>query len=156
MKKNTYTPKIWGRLSLAQLALNGFFWNKINNLKSKKTEDPRQFTIKLDKFDQERYLHSFLKKRILTTWKEQRTHVQITSRSPEQRIYQDTYNRLKPLLLASYTEDFKLPYTEFTFRSWLQYAKLLAQVTGRYRDARHWEELSNFIYECSKCGLVDF
>jgi hypothetical protein len=79
----------------------------------------------------------------------------ISPPSFEKRLYQDTYTRLKPLLLAAFNEDFKLPYTHFTLSSWLQYVKLLAQVTGKYRDARCWEELHTFIYNCSKYDLID-
>jgi hypothetical protein len=108
--------------------------------------------------DQEKYLHSFLKKRILTAWNEQQPHIHMTTTFPqpfERRAAQNTYNQLKPLLLASYTEDFNQPYSEFSIHSWLQYVKLLAEITGKVRDARQWDELSKFISYCSQFNLVD-
>lgn len=156
LRRNSYIPKIWGNFSFPPISIAGFSWGKRKSKKSAK--QPKNITIRLNRYDQEKYLHSFLKKRILATWKEQRANLQMTSlfhSSPEKELYQNTYNRLKPLLLASFTEDFKEPYTEFAFRSWLQYVKILAQITGRYRDARQWEELGNFMLNCTQLDLVD-
>lgn len=142
LRKDSYIPKLWEGFSFPYL-------------KKKQTTN---ITIQLSKHDQEKYVTSFLKKRILTAWKEQRCAINTPvnySNTIEKQLYQNTYNRLKPLLLASYTEDFKQPYTEFAFRSWLQYVKILAQITGKYRDARYWEELSRFIASCTQHNLVD-
>lgn len=154
MRKGSYIPKIWDSFSLPQFSLSRFSWGK----NKPKNNQSKNITIQLSTYDQENYIHCFIKKRILTTWKKHRCTIAIPSTYSEpleKQLYQNTYNQLKPLLLASYKEDFNQPYSEFAFRSWLQYVKILAQITGKYRDARYWEELSKFITCCSQHNLID-
>lgn len=154
LRKDSYIPKIWSNFSLTHLSFGGFSWRK-NKSKNKQSKN---ITIQLSKHDQENYIRNFLKKRILTTWKQLRCTIAIPSsysESLEKQLYQRTYNELKPLLLASYKEDFNQPYSQFAFRSWLEYVKILAQITGKYHDARYWDELNNFITCCAQHNLVD-
>lgn len=122
------------------------------------SEKPSNFCIKLEKEDRERYLNSFLKKKIMSIWKQQRPLVKAAPMLPElleTTIYRDVYQKLKPLISVSYAEDFDLPLMPFTLFGWLQYAKITAQIVGKHLDAAYWDELTDFIHQCSKKDLLD-
>lgn len=146
---------MWNKLNDTQHKMD-FYTQEEHNLKI--SEEASKFTVKLEKKDQIRYLDSFLKKRLLTIWENQRSLLKIASVLPsrfQKNIYQNIYNQLKPLLSSSFHEDFELPCTEFTFNGWLRYIKLIAQVLGKHRDATYWEELTTFFYRCSKLNIID-
>ncbi|SEN71255.1 hypothetical protein [Lihuaxuella thermophila] len=121
------------------------------------SEQPSNFSIKLDKEDRERYLNSFLKKKIISIWKQQRPLVKAAPTLPElleTTVYRDVCQKLKPLISMSYAEDFDLPLMPFTLLGWLQYSKITAQIVGKQMDAVYWDELTNFIHQCSKKELL--
>ncbi|WP_124726573.1 hypothetical protein [Staphylospora marina] len=116
------------------------------------------FSVKLDTRDQDRYAKSFLKKRILQVWRKKRLWVLAASKFPplmENAVKEAVWNEIKPLILPAFREDFNLPLMPFTLFGWLQYLKLLSQITGRSQDARFWDELTRFARICSERGLLD-
>jgi hypothetical protein len=101
-------------------------------------ESRSHFSVRLNREDQERYLNSFMKKKLLQIWKKQRPLFQAAPHLPE-------LLQLKRFLSASYKEDFPFPLVPFTLHSWLQYTRLTAQITGKHADALCWEEMGQFL-----------
>ncbi|WP_232356949.1 MULTISPECIES: hypothetical protein [Thermoactinomyces] len=58
------------------------------------------------------------------------------------------------LLIQSYEEDFNIPLIPFTLFGWLQYVKLTAQITGKAKDAKQWDEMALFFQQCHKNDLL--
>jgi hypothetical protein len=120
------------------------------------SEEPSNFSIPLKKKDQERYLNSFLKKKLLQLWKKHR-HILSVSHPSEEKTNQERkqiYEELKMLLIQSYEEDFNIPLIPFTLFGWLQYVKLTAQITGKAKDAKQWDEMALFFQQCHKNHLL--
>ena len=120
------------------------------------SEEPSNFSIPLKKKDQERYLNSFLKKKLLQLWKKQRYILSI-SYPTEEKMNQERkliYEELKSLVIQSYEEDFTIPLIPFTLFGWLQYVKLTAQITGKAKDAKLWGEIAQFFQQCHKNHLL--
>ncbi|MBA4544460.1 MULTISPECIES: hypothetical protein [Thermoactinomyces] len=122
------------------------------------SEEFTYFSVNLQKADQERYLNSFLKKKLLHIWKKQRPLILAVPKLPESlesAIYANVFQKIEPNLLPAYREDFSFPVIPFTLFGWLQYMKLIAQITGKHRDACYWEELTQFLQHCSREKLLD-
>jgi hypothetical protein len=116
------------------------------------------FSVRLDRTDQERYVRSFLKKRILQVWSKKRLLVMASSKFPppiETAILGSVWHEIKPLIPSAYREDFELPLIPFTLFGWLQYLKLTAQIVGRPLEAQYWDEMTRFAIICSESNLLD-
>lgn len=97
------------------------------------------------------YIQSFMKQRMLMIWKSQRNLLQIAPMFPEpleSKIYKNVYERIKPLLVGAYHEDFHRS-NEFTFQSWLETLQNTAQLLQRSIDVLYWGEIVKFIQEYS-------
>ncbi|MBA4493594.1 hypothetical protein ACFO25_04270 [Paenactinomyces guangxiensis] len=122
------------------------------------SEELSKFGLKLGEKDRERYVNSFLKKKVLTIWKGQRPLIKAAPMLPkllETTIYQNVYLELKPMISVSYHEDFDLPLMPFTLFGWLQYAKLAARTAGKQCDILYWDELVEFFQQCSNLELLN-
>jgi hypothetical protein len=73
----------------------------------------------------------------------------------ESAIYTNVFQEIEPNLIPAYREDFSFPIIPFTLFGWLQYMKLIAQITGKHKDAFYWDELTQFLQQCSKEKLLD-
>lgn len=126
--------------------------------KSHISEDFSNFSVKLEKEDQLRYINSFLKKRMLNIWKGQRSLIHAAPMLPkllEKTIYESVYQELKPLIVPCYEEDFHLPLISFTLIGWLQYSKLIAEILGKHGEAVYWDELIKFFQHCAQLNLLE-
>ncbi|MBA4601560.1 hypothetical protein [Thermoactinomyces mirandus] len=120
------------------------------------SEKNSNFSIPLKVTDQQRYLNSFLKKKMLQLWKKQRFILSMPYPTPEKACeeWRQVYKELKPLVIQSYEEDFSIPLIPFTLFGWLQYVKLVAQITGKNNDAKLWDEITLFFQKCHKNNLL--
>ncbi|SHF16360.1 hypothetical protein SAMN05444392_1097 [Seinonella peptonophila] len=94
------------------------------------------------------YLQSFMKQRMLTIWKGQRQLLNVAPMFPEPLesiIYKNVYERIKPLLMGAYHEDFHQSEDEFSFESWLQSLQQTAYHLSRPTDAICWDEIALFM-----------
>ncbi|MGA8942417.1 MAG: hypothetical protein WB502_06810 [Thermoactinomyces sp.] len=120
------------------------------------SEKNANFSISLKIADQQRYLNSFLKKKMLQLWKKHRANFSIADSSPKNTCdeWKRIYDELKPVLVQSYEEDFSIPLIPFTLFGWLQYVKLVAQIAGKSKDAKLWDEITQFFQQCHKSDLL--
>ncbi|TCS97031.1 hypothetical protein [Hazenella coriacea] len=109
--------------------------------------------VSLEKKDQERYLASFMKKRLLTIWKSKRALVKAAPNLPElieQLIYRNVYTELQSCMITSYEEDFDAPLIPFTLFSWIQYSKMIAQTLNKHWDMVYWDEIMDYFQHFSQ------
>lgn len=120
------------------------------------SEKNSNFSISLKTEDQQRYLNSFLKKKMLQLWKKHRSACSLSDPTLEETCeeWRCIYEELKPIVIQSYKEDFTIPLIPFTLFGWLQYVKLVAQITGKNKDAKLWDEVTQFFQQCHKNNLL--
>lgn len=120
---------------------------------SELADQPTKIRIALEKKDQERYLNSFIKKRLLTIWKSKRALIKAAPNLPElieQLIYRKVYTELQSCMITSYEEDFDVPLVPFTLFSWIQYSKLIAQTLNKHWDIVYWDEITDYFQRFSR------
>lgn len=120
------------------------------------SEENSNFSISLKAADQQRYLNSFLKKKMLQLWKKHRSVFSMPYPTLDKACeeWRRIYEELKPFVVQSYDEDFTIPLIPFTLFGWLQYVKLVAQITGKNKDAKLWGEITHFFQQCHKNDLL--
>lgn len=94
------------------------------------------------------YKQSFMKQRMLMIWKNQRSLLKAAPMFPEpleSMIYTNIYQRIKPLLIGAYHEDFHRSDSEFTLESWLNSLQETAHQLKRTTDILYWQEIIEFV-----------
>ncbi len=120
------------------------------------SEKKSNFSISLETKDQQRYLNSFFKKKTLQLWKKHRSVFSTPFPTLEKACeeWRRIYEELKPVIVNSYEEDFTIPLIPFTLFGWLQYVKLVAQITDKNKDVQLWDEITQFFQQCHKNELI--
>jgi hypothetical protein len=110
-----------------------------------------------DTRNEQDYLNSLNKRRLLKQWEKWRMQVKVAPHLPgiiETIIYENTFDDIEILLIHSHQEDISLSITSQTIQAWFEKMKQIAESLNRELDACYWQELSQYFRTCFQLKIL--